>query len=344
MKTYLFAFFTLIVFSSYAQTSRLLKDHKYSEVITGATERLNANSEDKKAKLILQQAYEEALTYFQAELVRIQSSNDSMKWTKTLEILQETNDLADEIRYNSNAAQVICDPKIYTTQLQEAKAMAINELSMNGKLLLERNTKADARKAYFLFKKARALSSSSTGLDDLIEKARLNAMYNVVIDPVRIDFNTLNVSTKKIDKEFFYWTQRDVTSRPFVRLYTGNEADGQDFDPDFYIQIDVQDYRVERVASAQSGSSQSGTGPSNLMAIGNLYLKIYSTQQQKVVYKKGITCRYDAQTKSTIRVNTINLQRTIDPDIQTFFDYLILSNFEQITSEIENYFNTLVKL
>jgi hypothetical protein len=343
MKTCLFAFLTLIVFSSYAQTSRLLKDHKYSAVISGATARLNANSEDKKAKLILQQAYNEALAYFQAELVRIQASNDSMKWTKTLEILQETNDLADEIRYNSSASQVICDLKVYTKELEEAKAMAVDELSMIGKVLLTKNTKADARKAYFLFKKSRALSSRSAGIDDLIEKARLNAMYNVVIAPVRIDFNTLNVSTKKIDKEFFYWTQRDVTSRPFIRLYTEKEADGQDFEPDFYIQIDVQDYRVERMASAQSGSSQSGSGFSNLMAIGNLYLKIYSTDQQKIVYKKGITCRYDAQTKSTIRVNTIDLQRTIDPDIQTFFDYLILSNFEQITSEIENYFNTLVK-
>jgi len=338
MKTFLLALFLMSAFYSCSSTAKLLKERNYPAVIDVAIERLSTNSNDRKAQQNLKQAYNGAMDSFQSEITRFSAGNDSLRWSKTLDIMQQSNDLSDKIRKSTVALKVVGEPRVYTTEFEDAKKKAVEELFVVGKASLNQNTKEKAKQAFFLFKKVAGLAPDYNGINTLISNSQIAATDNVVIDPVQIEFNTLAVSTKKIDKELFYWTQRDVSTRPFIRFYMADDAEKQDVDPDFYIRIDVQDYRVEKMSSAQAGS-----GTSNLMAIGNLYLKIYSVEKQKVVFKKGISCRYDAQTRSTIRVNTIDLQRVIDPDIQTFFDYMLLSNFDRITEEIYNYFSTLAK-
>lgn len=338
MKTLLLVFFLIATFYGCSPTAKMHKEQNYPAVIDEAIEKLSTNSNDKRAQQSLKQACNEAVNHFEPEISRLSAVNDSLKWSKTFDIMQESNDLAEKIRKNPVAIQLVGAPKVYTSELETAKQKAVDELLVAGKACLKQNTKEKAKQAFFLFKKVAMLAPDTNGINTLINNSQKAATSSVVFDPVQIEFNTLAVSTKKIEKELFYWTQRDVASRPFLRFYMTDDAEKQDITPDFYIRIDVQDYRVEKMSAAQNGS-----GTSNLMAIGNLYLKIYSVEKQKVMYKKGISCRYDAQTRSTIRVNTIDLQRVIDPDIQTFFDYLLLSNFDRITEEIDNYFSTLAK-
>jgi len=336
MKTFPLVLILMIVFSACSPTAKLLKEHHYSLQMENAAARLNANPNDKKAREMVQRAYSEALVYFQSELNRIRTGNDSLKWFESLDIMQQTNDLSGKIRENPIASKVVSELKFYTAEFQEVKQKAVDELFAAGQACMKPKTREKAREAYLLFKKVAMLAPGYNEITIHVNAAQAAATFNVVINPVQVEFNTLAVATKKIDKEFFYWTQRDVASRPFIRFYTSVDAEKQHIDPDFLVLIDVQDYRVEKLAA------QTGSGTSNLMAIGNLYLKIYSSENQKVVFKKGISCRYDSQTKSTIRVNTIDLQRVIDPDIQTFFDYMLLSNFDRITEEIDTYFSTLV--
>ncbi len=337
MKSFKIVCVVFVVLFSCSPTKKLLKEHKYSDLIAASTAKLAVNHNDKRALQTLQEVYKEAAIYFQDELRKINAGNDSFKWNKTLEIMQESNDLANRIRLNESALKVIPDLKVYSTELAEVKAKAAEELILEGKSLLKENTKEKSRKAYYLFKKVFTLNTDFKDINLLINNAQLAATYNVVVEPVVIDFNTLNVATKKIDKEFFYWTQRDITSRSFIRYFTANDADKQDVDPDFYVQVNVLDYRVEKIPAVQNT-----TGASNLVATGNLQIRIYSSSNQKLVFKKNISCRYDSETKSTISVNTIDLQRVIDPDIQTFFDSMLLFGFEKMTGEIDNYFNTLV--
>lgn len=337
MKFFEIACIVFVVLLSCSPTKKLLKEHKYSGLIAEATAKLAVNPKDKKALQTLQQVYREAMFYFQVELEKINAGNDSFKWNKTLEIMLKSNDLVNKIRSNETASKAIADLKVYSTALAETKPKAIEELLSKGKSLLKENTKEKSREAYYLFKKAFALSTDIKDINLLINNAQVAATYNVVIEPVRIDFNTLNVATKKVDKALFYWTQRDVTSRPFVRYITASDADKLDVDPDFYVQVNILDYRAEKIPTVQNAN-----GASNLMATGNLQIRIYSSSDQTLVFKKHLSCRYDSETKSTISVNTIDLQRVVDPDIQTFFDNMMLSGFEKITEEIDNYFNTLV--
>jgi len=336
MKTCFLPLLLFILLSACSPVTKLLKEHKYLAAFDEATERLKSNPDNRKAQQNLQQVYSATQAYFQTELSQIQSGSDSLKWLKTFDLMQQSNEVANKIQANPQALMVIPDSRTYTTELEDAKSKAVDEMISRGKFLMNQNSQAKARDAYFLFAKAQTLSPSLKDIHLLINNARIAATFNVIIDPVRIDFNTLNVSTKKIDKEFFYWTQCDVSSRQFIRLYTANDADKQGVDPDFSVQISVLDYHVDKMSSGQSGTS-------NLMAIGNLQLRIYKSDDQKLVFRKNISCRYDSETKSIIRVNTIDLQRVIDPDIQTFFDYMILSNFDRLTEEIDNYFSTLVK-
>jgi hypothetical protein len=326
----------LLFFTGCLPTSRLLKEHQYAEAIAETLRKISDNPDDKKAGQKLQQAYQEALTYFQSELNAVNTSNDSLRYTKSLVLMQYVNDLTNSINKNPYALKYISGLKVYTSELAEIKPKAVDELISAGKTLLNKHTPESARHAYSLFKQAYGYQPG-TEISLLINEAQKLATCHVVINPVNISFNTLKVTGQKIDKELFYWTQRDVMSRPFIRYYTADDAEKQQLDPDFYVFITVLDYRVDKMAA------QGGAAASNLMASGNLQIRIFSSDNQTLVFKKNLSCRYDSETKSTIRVNTIDLQRVVDPDIQTFFDYMVLSGFDRITEEIDNYFSTLVK-
>jgi hypothetical protein len=329
--------FFLIVAAGCSPTAKLVKQHDFATLVDGTIEKLAINPEDRKAQQKLQNVYREALNYFQQELSRTRQNSDSISWTEVAELMDDANSLAGKIKTSSAALRLIPNPKVFSSEFDEARKNAIEELTVKGKLLLNAGGKQNARDAYFLFVKASALVPDSEDISQLMNDARRAATYYVVVNPILLSFNTLKVATQKIDKEFFYWTQRDVSSRPFVRYYTADEANNNGIEPDFVVQISILDYRVDKMAG------QSGAGTSNLMASGTVQIRIYSSSDQELVFRKNIACRYDSQTKSTITVNTIDLQRVVDPDIQTFFDYMVLSDFQILINEIEGYFSTLVK-
>lgn len=331
----------MLALMSYSQSGKWMKNQSYSTAITRVTARLNTNPNDNSAKQTLRKVYPQALMFFQNELDRLLAGNDSFKWTRILSVMQETNDLSNDILYNTAAARVICEPKVYTTEIQDARKNAADELYAAANSCLKLNSKEQSRNAFRLFLQVSAINPVFPGINEKLNEARSNATFNVLINAVTLDFNTLDVSTKKIDKEIFYWTQREVSRHPFVRFYTFTDADRLNIDPDYIVSLVVQDYRVDRLAMARPGGVQSGSTSSNLVANGNLLLGINAVSSGKQVYKKRILCRFDSETKSTVRVNTVDLQRVLDPDIQTFFDYMLLSNFDRITNEIDTYFSTL---
>lgn len=90
---------------------KLLKRHDYTTVIRNCIDRLNRDAIDPKASNMLIQTYSKAIGYYQNQIDRILTSNDPFKWNNTMDIMQKTNELSEDILYNSSASQLICDPK-----------------------------------------------------------------------------------------------------------------------------------------------------------------------------------------------------------------------------------------
>ncbi|MBW8330868.1 MAG: hypothetical protein K0M40_02525 [Prolixibacteraceae bacterium] len=359
-----------IVFVSYSYGMGSTKKPDYARVLNQSIFRLNSHPKSQRAKRKVTETYYQAIHFYQQEIDRILMDNEPLKWTKTLDILENVNGLGDEIRYNSVASQLICEPKIYTSEIDDAKTKAVAELYQAGEDCLQQNSKEKAKEAYFYFKRAAQLNPGYKDIADKIKEAQNYGTLKVLIEPLELDFKTVDVLTEKLDKEFFYWTQQNVSKRNFVHFYSLEELTNQNASPDLIIQLFVQNFRINERPTIKYRNVQmprptkqlvlidgkytwipvEGTHSSQLtensfvshelIASGNLFLKITDVADNRIVFKRGISCEYHKDANFRLKVNSVN--RSIrDPDIQNFFDQLFLNNFEKVTEELDFYFTNI---
>ncbi|MDP3914867.1 MAG: hypothetical protein Q8R96_14135 [Bacteroidota bacterium] len=110
-KFYFLTICISIVFVSYSNGIGSTKKTDYARVLNQSIYRLNSHPKSQKAKRKVTETYYQAIKFYQQEIDRILMDNEPLKWTKTLDILETVNGLGDEIRFNSVASQLICEPK-----------------------------------------------------------------------------------------------------------------------------------------------------------------------------------------------------------------------------------------
>lgn len=359
-----------IIFVSYSYGTGSTKNPDYARVLNQSIFRLSSHPKSQRAKRKVTETYYQAINFYQQEIDRILMANEPLKWTKTLDILEKVNGLGDEIRFNSVASRLICEPKIYTSEIDHAKTKAVAELYQAGEDCLQQNSKEKAKEAYVYFKRAAQLNPEYKAVADKIKEAQNYGTLKVLIKPIELDFNTVDVLTEKLDKEFFYWTQQNVSKRDFVHFYSREELTTQNASPDLIIQLFVQNFRInerptilyQNVQMPKStkqlvlidgkytwipieGTHSKQLAENNfvsheLIASGNLFLKITDVADNKIVFKRGISCEYHKDANFRLKVNSLNRSNR-DPDIQNFFDQLFLNNFEKVTEELDFYFASI---
>jgi hypothetical protein len=370
LKFCLITFCLSIVFMSYSNGIGSTKKTDYARVLNQSICRLNSHPKSQRAKRKVTETYYQAINFYQQKIDRILMADEPLKWTKILDILENVNGLGDEIRFNSVASQLICEPKIYTSEIDHAKTKAVAELYQAGEGCLQQPSKEKAKEAYSYFKRAAQLNPEYKDVADKIKEALNYGMLKVLIEPIELDFKTVDVLTEKLDKELFYWTQQNVSKRDFVHFYSREELTTQNASPDLIIQLFVQNFRInERPMIAyqnvqlpkptkqlvliegkytwipvEGTHSSQPTGNSfviyELIASGNLFLKIISVADNRIVFKRGISCEYHKNANFRLKVNSLNRSNR-DPDIQNFFDELFLNNFEKVAEELDFYFASI---
>lgn len=369
-KFYFLTICISIVFMSYSNGIGSTKKTDYARALNQSIGRLNGHPKSQKAKRKVTETYYLAINFYQQEIDRILMDNEPLKWTKTLDILEAVNGLSDEIKYNSAASQLICSPKIYTSEIDHAKTKSVAELFQVGEDCLQQHSKEKAKEAYSYFKRAAQLNPEYKDVADKIKEAQNYGTLKVLIEPLELDFKTVDVLTEKLDKEFFYWTQRNVSKQDFVHFYSQEELTAQNASPDLIIQLFVQNFRINERPTIEYQNVQlpkptkqlvlidgkytwitvEGTHSSQpignsfdtyeLIASGNLFLKIISVADNRIVFKRGISCEYHKDANFRLKVNSLKRSNR-DPDIQNFFDQLFLNNFEKIAEELDFYFASI---
>jgi len=333
MVRYLLLLCLFIVFNSCSTTQSLLKKHDYAEVINETIFRLSCDAKDKRAGQLLQKAYGEALVYYQNEIDRISTSNDQFRWTKTFDAMQTTNDLADEIRYNSAASQLICEPKIYTSEITDVRQKAVAELYNAGTDLFAQNTKAKAKEAYFYFVKAGKLDPKYKDVGLKIREAKNQAIWKVIIEPVpaHTQNNGLSFSTKTFYQTLFYKLREKFPYRGFVCFYTPEEAQRLNIEnPDQNVKLEIADFEMESRITTNRHSQ--------LLMTANSVLKINSLSENKVVYKERIPWNYTEELNYSFKAGINQEKISISPDNQVFFDHFSLSLCDQIVFRLCDFF------
>jgi len=333
MTRYLLLFCLFWVFNSFSSTKRLLKKHDYGEVINETIFRLSCDANDKRAGQLLQKVYAEALVYYQNEIDRISIGNDRFRWTETLDVMQKTNDLADEIRYNSAASRLICEPKIYTSEITDVRQRAVAELYNAGTDLFAQNTKAKAKQACFYFVKAGKLDSKYMDVGLKIQDAKNRATWRVIIEPIPAytQNNGLSFSTKTLYQTLFYKLREKFPYNGFVAFYTPEEAQKQKIEnPDLTVQLDIADFEMESIITTNRHSQ--------LLMTANSVLKINSLSENKVVFKERIPWNYTEELNYSFKAGINQEKISISPDNQVFFDHFSLSLCDQVVPGLCDFF------
>jgi len=369
MVKYLFLPCLCFIFIGCSTNNNLLKNHHYAEVINKATYSLSCNADDKRAGQLLQKAYAEALAYYQNEIDRILIGNDQFKWTKTLDIMQKTNELSDEIKYNSAASQLICEPKIYTSEIADVRENAVAELYNAGIDLLTQHSKEKAKEAYFYFVGASKLNPEYKDIRSKIQEAKSASTWKVIIEPILAftQDNVLGFSTKFFYQTISYKLREIFLYNGFINFYSPEEAQKQKIGtPDLTIYIEIFDFELESKVETYGGEVipfpshvlklvegkyvwVKYVGPPNnrisnqktrsqLLMKANTLLKITSLPDYITVYKDQIPWNYTEELNYSYKTGISQKHVSYSPDNQIFFDHFSLSLCDPVVDRLSTYF------
>lgn len=330
--------------------------------------KLNCAPQNQKAKEKVSEIYNQALAFYQLEIDHVLMGNDPLKWTKTLEILETVNALGDEIRFNSSASELICEPKIYTSEIENAKAKAIAELYQAGEDCLTQNSKDKAKEAYFYFVDAGKISPDYKDVRLKILEARDKATLKVIIAPITAfsQNGALEFSTKTFSSTLFYKLRLRFSSNSFISFYTPEEAKSRELkNTDQTIQIEIFDFELESKISHYGGEVlpnpshvlklvdgkyvwEKYVGPPNIHRVNiktrslllmksNTALKIRSEENNSILYKEKIPWNYQEELNHEFKSGISLTNVSISPDTQKLFDHYSLSLCDQIVFRISEF-------
>lgn len=334
---------------SSCSTQKLLKKHRYAELIKEANSKLDEIPDDRHAGKLLRKTYQKALVYYQGELDKTGNQDDRIKHKKMLDLMMKMDTLSELIRKNLYALQFVPNPKNYSKEITNITPLAVEELYAAGTDALNKNSREKAKEAFNFFHQLVQLNPEYKDVKTRITEAKNIATVNIILDDVQFYLNTLNLSAEKFQKELLYRLQSDYPYLGFLNFYSSDEALKYDVNsPEFVVKLEIHDFDIDR---AQSGEINSGTGQlpteentdsSSRITVyrtsfkAMVTLQIFSTQQHKIVFRDQIPCMYWVERSSTSNSGRIH-QLTIGPESQKFFNELFASNLDNIVDYISAY-------
>ena len=184
MKKALYFFVTVLILSACSSGKNALDKGNFSEAINKAVNRLSNDPNNRKAQQVVQEGYPIAIAYYQEEIDQTLSSNERLRWSKTLQVMERVNNLSEQIRRIPAARKLVPNPKIYTSELTDVKNRAAEEHYQEGLQLLQRETREDAKHAFLNFREADRLIPAYKDVLSKMNEAKILATLTVVVEPL----------------------------------------------------------------------------------------------------------------------------------------------------------------
>lgn len=255
-KTILFLLVLPLLLFSCSSGEKAFQKGNYYQAITKAVERLKSKPDNTKALKVLREGYPMAIKWSQEEIDLALTSNQTFKWERTIDIMNQVNRMNDLIRSTPAARKVISNPKSYASELNMAHEKAAEERYLAGIHFLDRNTREDARTAFNHFSKA---GKYIPGYKDVRKKMTISkelATFKVIIEAV-----TVNSRKYKLTSEFFYdqvfeYLNHKFPQRSFVNFISPQQAENFGItQPDFIVRMEFYDFSIGNLVRNQSEES-----------------------------------------------------------------------------------------
>jgi len=217
-----FVLLAAIFFSSCSTGKKALQKGNYSDAVFKSIERLRSNPDSKNAISTLQNAYPLAVQTLEVEIEELLNTNDAKKYEFVAAKYQLLDNMAKEIRRSPAALKIISHPKTYTNQLTAAKDKAAEEAYQNGRNLMAKNTRGEAREAFYAFQSCLNFNANYKDARRLLDVARESATLKVLVEQIPVP------GRYKLSSDFFYDQilsyLNSSRSNEFVNFLTPKEA------------------------------------------------------------------------------------------------------------------------
>ncbi len=215
----------------------------YYESVMKAVNKLRKNPRNKKSTAVLRQAYPYALEKLEEDARHQLASNAPFKWNRVIVSYERINKMYEAIKRSPGARTIIRKPKNYYDEMAEVKEKAAKESYDAGVAAMLKNTRKDAKTAYFHFKDADRRVSGYKEVNDMIKESKFMATLKVVVQQMPVP------TRYRLSSEFFQDKVEEYVNsnlrKEFVRFYTPREVKSERLPyVDQYLRIEFDDFVV----------------------------------------------------------------------------------------------------
>jgi len=211
-----------------------LSHGNYYEAVIESVNRLRGSPDNKKAKAVLEQSYPLAIEYIETGIQNDIKADDPRKWRNAVKGYEKINFINDQIKTSLGAMRIVSQPTTRFTELKEAKAKAAEETYTEGITALMKNTRDDAKQAYFNFQEANNYEPGYRESIEMMNQAEFNATLRVAYEEINastINYGSLQPVINSLKRQFLSFkpaSQRDtVPPHQLLRIvFNGYREDG----------------------------------------------------------------------------------------------------------------------
>lgn len=180
MKRYLLLLSAIVtlIFSSCQSSRKMLNSGNYDQAINKSLRKLKRNPTKEKEIAVLQKSYKKANDRDKEQIQFLKADGTPDNWDKIFSLYTQMRFRQERVKpllplkFKSNNETAYFEILNYDQEIINAKQKAAEYFYMHAKLLLDKNDKMDARKAYAEFGQIKNYYSNYKDVEDLMRKAR----------------------------------------------------------------------------------------------------------------------------------------------------------------------------
>lgn len=237
------ALFGLIVLNQCASAKNQFEKGNYQKAVNIAIKKLQSNPKNKKNRSILKTAYDYALNIGDQKIQRYENETSLQKYDKIVSHYRGLQNIYYNLLSCPGCLAVV-SPVTYQDNLNRALNDAAKAYATEGKLLLERNIKGEARSAFHLFQKANNYIRNSVN-QNLLNQALVNGMERIAI-------STIPVASKGLEISSVFFQQQLIQRLRSLNYLFADFQPLQSFQrknstPDWLVELSFDDYAIGQV-------------------------------------------------------------------------------------------------
>ncbi|ELR73497.1 hypothetical protein C900_04349 [Fulvivirga imtechensis AK7] len=244
----LYPFFLLLVipllFFECSSGKKAFERGDYYDAVLKAVNRLRQKPDHKKSRETLRTGYPLALQTIEQDAKNSLASNAQFKYRDALRSYEKVNVMYEEIRRSPGALKVVPNPKNYYDKIADMKQRAAKESYDAGIVALNRDTREDAKNAYFYFQDVNTFVPGYKDVRNKLEEALYKATLKVVVEQIPVP-TRYNLSARFFQDKIEEYLHSQFRSNQFVRFYTPREAKRENLPyVDQYLRLQFDDFVV----------------------------------------------------------------------------------------------------